>query len=436
MKVCVQGLWHLGSVIAAGVASWGHRVVGLDFDPERVASLSRGVAPVLEPGLEDLLRDGSASLSFSASASEATRDIDVLWVAYDTPVDDADAADVEYVIAQIERSLGYLRPGTLVLVSSQLPVGTVRRLETLATERFAAQALLFACCPENLRLGRALETFLNPERIVVGTRAGRGRDIIERLLGSLSERIEWMSVESAEMTKHALNAFLATSATFANEIATLCEIVGADAKQVERGLKTDRRIGPGAYLAPGTAFGGGTLARDVRFLNRIAGDARQTTPLLSSVTPSNDAHKQWAQRKLRKFFPDLADIVVAVWGLTYKPGTDTLRRSGAVELCDWLLGQQAQLRVHDPAVRELPSRWSGRIRRCVDPLSAIEDAQALVIATEWPIYREIAAGKLLERSSPLTILDAGRFVGAYEGRPGVRYVAVGTPGGGRNEAGA
>lgn len=427
MKVCVQGLWHLGSVIAAGVASWGHRVVGLDFDPERVASLSQGIAPVLEPGLEDLLRGGRGTLSFSASAPEATRDVEVLWVAYDTPVNDADGADVEYVMAQIERSLGYLRPGTLVLVSSQLPAGTVRRLETLAAESFASQALVFACCPENLRLGRALETFLNPERIVVGTRAERGRETIERLLGSLSERIEWMSVESAEMTKHALNAFLATSATFANEIATLCEIVGADAKQVERGLKTDRRIGPGAYLAPGTAFGGGTLARDVRFLNRIASDARQTTPLLSSVTPSNDAHKQWAQRKLRKFFPDLADIVVAVWGLTYKPGTDTLRRSGAVELCDWLLGQHAQLRVHDPAVKELPSRWSGRIRRCGDPLIALEDAQALVIATEWPMYREIAASRLLERSRPLTVLDAGRFVRAYEGKPGVRYVAVGTP---------
>ena len=429
MKVCVQGLWHLGSVTAAGLASWGHRVVGLDFDPEPVESLRRGIVPVLEPGLQELLRQGLASgqLSFSASAPEATQDAEVLWVAYDTPVDDADDADVEYVIAQIERSLGCLRPGTLVLLSSQLPAGTVRRLEALAAERFPARSLTFACCPENLRLGRALETFLNPERIVVGTRAERGREIIERLLESLRERIEWMSIESAEMTKHALNAFLATSATFANEIATLCELVGADAKQVERGLKTDRRIGPGAYLAPGTAFGGGTLARDVRFLNRIAGDARQTTPLLSSVIPSNDAHKQWAQRKLRKFFPDLADIVVAVWGLTYKPGTDTLRRSGAVELCDWLLGQRATLRVHDPAAKDLPARWSGRICRCVDPLTAVEDAQALVIATEWPMYREITAHNLLERSSTLTVLDAGRFVCAYEGKPGVRYVTVGTP---------
>lgn len=430
MKVCVQGMWHQGPVTAAALASLGHRVVGLDFDADTVAGLSRGIPPVLEPGLEDLIRRGldCGKLRFSASAEEAAQDIDVLWVAYDTPVNEADQGDVELVMANIERALVCLRAGTVVLVSAQLPVGSMRRLQALAAAKFPTRALSFACCPENLRLGSALDAFLNPQRIVAGVAAGHGRDVIARLLVSISSRIEWMSVESAEMTKHALNAFLATSATFANEIAAICELTGADAKEVERGLKTDARIGPGAYLAPRAAFDGGTLARDVLYLNRIANDARLTTPLLSSVKPSNDAHKAWARRKLQKLFPDLADIVVAVWGLAYKPGTDTLRRSGSVELCDWLLRQQTRLQVHDPAVKELPSHWGGKVRRCIDPLNAVEDAHALVIATEWPMYREITASRLLERSSPLTVLDAGRFVSGYDGAPGVRYVAVGMPG--------
>jgi UDPglucose 6-dehydrogenase len=406
--------------------------VGLDFDAAVVESLSLGLPVVFEPGLEDLLRNGLASgaLRFSASAEDATRDIEVLWVAYDTPIDDADRGDVELVMTHIERALACLRSDTVVLVSSQLPVGSIRRLEALAATRFPAHTLSFVCCPENLRLGGALDAFLIPDRIVVGAREGPTRAVIARLLETVSARIEWMSIESAEMTKHALNAFLATSAAFANEVATICELVGANAKEVERGLKTDRRIGPGAYLAPGAAFAGGTLGRDVQFLNRIAADARLTTPLLTSVTPSNDAHKGWVRRKLGQLFPQLANTVVAIWGLTYKPGTDTLRRSGAVELCDWLLGQQATIRVHDPAVRELPGRWDGKVSRCTDPLDAVEDADALVIATEWPMYREIAAARLRQRSSSLTVLDAGRFAAGYEGQRGVRYVSVGMPEGG------
>jgi UDPglucose 6-dehydrogenase len=409
----------------------GHHVVGLDFDAAKVESLSRGVLPLFEPGLEDLVRRGldSGTLRYSASAADATRDIDVLWVTYDTPVDEDDKADVEFVMAQIERVLGHLRAGTVVLVSSQLPVGSIRRLEALAASKFSGRTLSFACSPENLRLGKALEVFLNPDRIVVGTRPGKGADVLDRLLRSVTERIEWMSVESAEMTKHALNAFLATSATFANEIGSICEVVGADAKEVERGLKTEHRIGPRAYLAAGAAFAGGTLARDIRFLNRIGTDRQLATPLLASVKTSNDEHKGWVRRKLQKFFPDLAQTVVAVWGLTYKPGTDTLRRSGAVELCDWLLRQHVTLRVHDPAVKELPSHWSGKVQRYADPLTAVEQAQALIIATEWPIYREIAASRVLERARSLTVLDASRFIPGYDGKQGLRYVAVGTPDG-------
>lgn len=429
MNVCVQGLWHLGSVTAACLASIGNSVTGLEFDCATVDGLKQGIPPVFEPGLEDVIKRAMASgkLRFTAEAETALRDIEVLWVAYDTPVDDDDNADVDYVLAQIEQVMPHLPVATTVVISSQLPVGSIRQLEAIARSRFPEKVLGFACCPENLRLGKALDVFLKPDRIIVGTRSARDRERLDRVLRLITDRIEWMSVESAEMTKHAINAFLATSVTFANEIAAICELVGADAKEVERGLKSESRIGPKAYLSPGAAFAGGTLARDIAFLNRIGMERRLKTPLLSSVKPSNDEHKHWVQRRLQSFFPNLARGKVAIWGLTYKPGTDTLRRSMAVELCDWLIGQDVSVCVHDPAVKVLPSEWDGKVQRTDEPLEAIKGANALVISTEWPQYREITGDAVAKAAPGVTILDANRFMSHLSGTPDLRYVAVGTP---------
>jgi UDPglucose 6-dehydrogenase len=252
--------------------------------------------------------------------------------------------------------------------------------------------------------------------------------LLHGLLSSITDSIEWMSVESAEMTKHAVNAFLAASVAFANEIASICESVGADAKEVERGLKTENRIGPRAYLSPGAAFAGGTLARDVAFLNRTARERGVITPLLSSVLPSNDTHKHWVQRKLRGLFVDLSGTTVAVWGLTYKPGTDTLRRSPSVELCDWMIREGATIHVHDPMVKNLPEHWCDAVKRYDDPVAAVVGAHALVVATEWPMYCAISSDQLIQCSESLVVLDANRFLAnlaATECR--VRYLAVGMP---------
>jgi UDPglucose 6-dehydrogenase len=237
-----------------------------------------------------------------------------------------------------------------------------------------------------------------------------------------------MSVESAEMTKHAINAFLAASVAFANEIASICEAVGADAKEVERGLKTESRIGPRAYLSPGAAFAGGTLARDVAYLNRTARERGVITPLLSSVLLSNDSHKHWVQRKLRALFVDLPRTTVAVWGLTYKPGTDTLRRSASVELCDWMIREGATIHVHDPMVKSLPAHWCDAVARYNDPIAAVLGADALVVATEWPVYRTISNDQLTECCPHLVVLDANRFLTSLAGAEGrLRYFAVGMP---------
>ncbi len=436
MKVCVQGLWHLGSVTAACLASVGHDVVGLDADQRTIDGLNRSKAPLFEPGLDDLLQAGVANgkLRFTTSIADAVANAEVLWVAFDTPVNDDDRADVEFVLNQIKSVLPVLADNAVVLVSSQMPVGSIRKLEAFVRENLSKKQLSFACSPENLRLGKALDVFLKPDRIVVGVRTADVRCQLEKLLLPVTDRIEWMSVESAEMTKHAVNAFLATSVVFANEIASICELVGADAKEVERGLKTEIRIGPKAYLSPGGPFAGGTLARDIEFLGDASRAKQMVTPLLSSVRASNDAHKNWARRKLLERFPSLKGIMITVWGLTYKPGTDTLRRSLAVELCDWLIEQGAIVHVYDPVVRKLPERWSGRVVSYTRALDAVTGADVLVVGTEWPEFRQDAEGLFSVANANLVVMDANRHLQAVVVSLGLKYVAVGTSETGENRS--
>jgi UDPglucose 6-dehydrogenase len=430
MKICVLGLWHLGSVTAAGLAVLGHQVVGVDFDETRIENLRKGIAPIFEPDLDVLINReiSSGNLRFSWDLSDAIKDIDVLWITYDTPVDEQDNADTGFVMSQAERAVLAASAEVLVIVSSQLPVGSLRRLERSFASKNGSRRLRIAYCPENLRLGTALQNFLHPERMVVGIRSNLDEEPFRKFLGSITESLVWMSIESAEMTKHAINAFFATSITFANEIASICESVGADAKEVERGLKTEGRIGPLAYLSPGGAFSGGTLARDVAFLNRIALERGVNTQLLSSVLSSNQAHKHWAQKKLQALFADLSHTTVAVWGLTYKPHTDTIARSMSVELCDWMLGEGATVHVHDPMARNLPARWHASVKRYDDPVAAVCGAQVLIMSTPWPLYRAISADQLSQCVDGLVVLDANRFLSNLAvSREGLTYFAVGVP---------
>ena len=431
MKVCVLGLWHLGTVTAACLASVGHDVIGLDFDPAVVAGLAAGRPPLFEPGLEDLVKAGFASgrLRFTTDVAAAVASADVVWIAYDTPVDDEDRADVEYVIERVTRLFPHLRHSALVLMSSQVPVGTTRRLEQAFASESRGRIVGFGYSPENLRLGKAIGVFTQPDRVVVGVRRPSDREKVATLLRPFTERIEWMSVESAEMTKHALNAFLATSVTFINEIAALCEQVGADATEVERGLKSEVRIGPKAYLSPGSVFAGGTLARDVVFLSRLGQTHGVATHILSSVKSSNDAHRKWAERRLEQLLDGVSGKTVAIWGLTYKPGTDTLRRSSSVELCRWLTDRGATVRAHDPAVKTLPTDLAGHVRLVDSALAAVEDASALVVSTQWPEYRQIAAVDVSTRMVRRLVLDANRFTGETLGTgPGIEYLSVGRAG--------
>jgi UDPglucose 6-dehydrogenase len=288
--------------------------------------------------------------------------------------------------------------------------------------------------PENLRLGRALESFRAPDRIVAGARA-EDRDELAELLAPFSDEVQWMRVESAEMTKHALNGFLATSVAFINEVAEICESVGADAQEVSRGLKSERRVGPGAYLGPGDAFAGGTLARDVGFLRALAERRGLPAHLLAGVADGNAAHRQWTRRKLLELLgdeardrPALAGRRVAIWGLTYKPGTDTLRRSSAIELCRWLVSVGATVRAHDPAVSALPADLEDRVELCSDPVEAARDAEALVMCTAWPDYLAVSIEETLAVLARACIVDpTGALQGSMSSHPEVSYIRVGAP---------
>jgi UDPglucose 6-dehydrogenase len=424
MRVTVYGLWHLGCVTAACLAEAGHDVVGLDPRPDLIDGLRRGRPPLHEPGLDDLLAAGvrAGRLQFSADPAEALAGAEVLWVTFDTPVNDRDEADVGQVRRDLEAVADHLAPGTLVLISSQVPVGFTAALE----RDWAGRGLRFACSPENLRLGKALEVFRRPERVIVGVRDARDKDAIARLLASVPAPVEWMTVESAEMTKHALNAFLATSVTFINELARLCEAVGADAKEVERGLKSEGRIGARAYLSPGAAFAGGTLAREVRFLIEHGSRHGVQTPFFAGVWASNEVHKGWLREQVARLVGDGRGEVVAVLGLTYKPGTSTLRRSAAVDLCRWLHGCGLRVRAHDPAAPELPAELQSVLERAADPLAALEGADLAVVATEWPEYRNLRADDIRARMRRPLVIDPTHFLaGALRGHPGIIYVAAG-----------
>ncbi|MDR1111550.1 MAG: nucleotide sugar dehydrogenase [Deltaproteobacteria bacterium] len=428
MRLAVLGLWHLGQVVAAGSASAGHQAIGWDASGETVRNLRKGLPSVAEPGLAGQILAGLANgtLSFEEDLAKALQGAEVAWVAFDTPVDEDDVADAGSVISGVGQALPLMDPGTVVLVSSQLPAGSVGQLERLAAQAGRGD-LEFACSPENLRLGQALSVFSDPDRVVCGVRTGRAKEVLQRLFSPITDRIEWMGVESAEMTKHAINAFLALSATFANELASICEALGADAKEVERGLRTEGRIGPKAYLGPGLAFAGGTLARDLGYLSILGRKLGRPASLAEAALASNDRHKNWVVDSLaRKLGDDLSGRAVALWGLAYKPGTDTLRRSAALEIAARLHALGATVRAHDPAIRSIPDGNRGQLALCGSALEAASGAQALVVCTAWPEYLEIEPGDVISSLARPLILDPAGFLRQrMAGLGDVEYVSIG-----------
>ncbi|HSY75123.1 MAG TPA: nucleotide sugar dehydrogenase, partial [Dongiaceae bacterium] len=399
MKIVVQGLWHLGSVTAACCAKH-FQVVGLDFDASNIAKLNSGKAPLLEPGLDELIFAGLASkkLSFTTDAKIACENADILWLCYDTPVNDNDESDVESVLANLRKALPHLPKGARVLISAQLPVGTCARLEKEFPQ------FHFACSPENLRLGKAIESFEKAERVIVGIRDDTKKPLLEKLFAPFTPQIIFMRTESAEMVKHALNSFLALSITFINEVARLCEHTGADAKEVSLGLKSEPRIGPKAYLGPGGPFAGGTLARDVVTLTKLAEANGEKISVIPAIKQSNDLHRGWAFRRLQSRLGDLRGKKISILGLTYTTNTDTLRRSAAIELCKQLLAAGVNVSAFDPAVKNLPPEFS-TVQLGSETSGGLKDADAAVICTEWMQFRQADWAKIIPTMKQRVFVD-------------------------------
>lgn len=427
-EICVVGLWHLGSVLAACWAELGHRVIGLDSSPRVVKGLRTGRAPIFEHGLDDLIQVNARKgrLTFTTDVHEAIPGADLVFLASDTPLDDNDRSDLAPLEEVIHDLLPHLKERAIVVVSSQVPVGTCTRWRAEIRRVASKREVDLVYSPENLRLGEAIHCYLHPDRIVVGADDGEARQRVADLFAPMGAPVLPMTLASAEMAKHALNSFLATSVSFINEIATLCEISGADVLSVVEALKTDPRIGHRAFLSPGFGFAGGTLARDIQVLRELGRTGRAGTPLLDGVLDVNRARSALVLRRLRDLYGKVEGHVIGVLGLTYKAGTSTLRRSVALEVIGSLASAGAQVRAFDPKADLSELDGPAQFEPVADAYEAARGASALVVLTEWPEFAQLDFDRIKAVMVSPVILDGKNLLaGLRLGERGFRYMGVG-----------
>jgi UDPglucose 6-dehydrogenase len=386
--IAVWGTWHLGSVHAACLAELGNRVRATDPDPAVVAGLSQGNAPLYEPGLAEMLRKHLATgrLSIHSPDDSELGRADAIFLTADTEVDDDDRVHLASVESLAEAAARTAQRDVPVVMASQVPAGTTERLVARMSE-LSGRVLRPVCMPENLRLGTALENFLRPDRLVIGSTDAAAADAILALYG-LDCPVLRMGLRSAEMSKHALNAYLGTLISFASETADLCEAVGADAYDVERALRADGRVSPKAPLRPGFGFAGGTLGRDVQILRELARARGVQSPLMDAVLSVNRARTRRLVDQLSRALGGLGGRAVTLLGLAYKPGTDTLRRSIALEIARELGAAGARVSAFDPRISRLPAS-APPIVLAADALAAARGADVVVIVTEWPEFARL-----------------------------------------------
>jgi UDPglucose 6-dehydrogenase len=425
MKICVYGLWHLGLVMLSALSEKSFDVVGLAENDDELKRLNAVKLPIYEDGIEALISQGlnAGNLNFSLDPN-CLQDVDVVWVTFDTPVDDNDVADVEYVKQRIIDIFDHLQDGTVVLVSSQLPVGSIASLEEEFALRALDKSVCFACSPENLRLGQALNVFKTSERILVGVRNNETRQKLKPILSKFTDNVMWIGVEAAELSKHAINSWLAMSITFINELSRVAEKLGVDASEVEAAMRSENRIGHKAYIKPGGAFAGGTLARDLTFLSEVAERHNEKIPLLQSILPSNEMHRNWTLDRLENVVGELTGKTVAILGLTYKPGTDTLRRSPAIMLVNDLSGRGVSFKAFDPMVKVFEGDQP-MIKLCTSFEDALDHADAALVMTEWPEFQSIQPEVITSQMNTPIVIDQNGFLNQLENHDNIKYLKIG-----------
>ncbi|MEI8111915.1 MAG: UDP-glucose/GDP-mannose dehydrogenase family protein [Chitinophagia bacterium] len=392
MKIAVVGTGYVGLVTGTCFAETGNRVTCVDIDPGKISKLSSGEITIYEPGLEKIflrnLREGR--LLFTTQLKEGIQDAEIIFLALPTPPGEDGSADLRYVLGVAEELGKILQDYKVIVDKSTVPVGTAQKVHA-AIAKYYPGAFDVVSNPEFLREGVAVDDFMKPDRVVIGTNSERARKVMNDLYAPFVRQgnpIIFMDEKSAELTKYAANSFLATKISFMNEIAQLCERMGADVDMVRRGIGSDERIGK-RFLFPGIGYGGSCFPKDVQALIRSAAEVDYEFSILQAVEEVNDRQKKHLLPKIRNYFSgNLHGVRLALWGLAFKPNTDDIREAPALQIIDALTAEGATIIAYDPeAMGNVKKLIGNRIQYAPHPYAALEGADALIIATEWSEFR-------------------------------------------------
>ncbi len=391
MKLTIVGTGYVGLVAGTCFADSGNDVICVDIDAKKIAGLRAGEVPIYEPGLEELIAKNAREqrLSFSTDLASSVGQSEVVFIAVGTPEGETGDADLRHVLAAAADIGRALKRYTVVVDKSTVPVGTADKVKD-AIATVTSQPFDVVSNPEFLKEGAAIDDFLRPDRVVIGTSSERARQVMNELYAPFcrtEHRIIFMDTRSAELTKYAANAMLATRISFMNDVAHLCEKIGADVDAVRKGMGADKRIGY-PFLFPGVGYGGSCFPKDVKALVATAREHAIEFDLLRAVERTNERQKRAMLQKAQKHYGELAGRTFAIWGLSFKPRTDDMREAPALVMIEGLLGKGAHLAVHDPVAMDVARRHFGnRVRYAASPYETLEGADGLFILTEWNDFR-------------------------------------------------
>lgn len=402
MKITIIGTGYVGLVTGTCFAEMGNDVICADINQEKISNLEKGIIPIYEPGLEELVKRNykEKRLSFLSDIKKSIESSKVLFIAVDTPANPDGTPNLNRVKAVAESIGSYINEYKIVVNKSTVPVGTAdfmrNAIESKLKERNATIEFDMASNPEFLKEGAAIDDFMKPDRVVIGTDNEKTEDILKELYAPFLRNehpIITMDIRSAEMTKYAANAFLATKISFINEIANMCELLGADVKNVKRGIASDTRIG-GKFLFPGVGYGGSCFPKDVKILMDMSKNQNYHSNLFEAVNTLNEYQKTVLVKKVEKYFAekgilDFSSLTFGVWGLAFKPHTDDMREAPSLVIIKMLMEKGAKIKAYDPEATETAKAVLGEenITYCENMYEAIENVDALLLITEWPQFR-------------------------------------------------
>ncbi len=437
MNIAIVGTGYVGLVSGACFAEVGIDVTCVDIDADKIDRLKEGLIPIYEPSLEDLVKRNAKAgrLHFTTELSNCIDNVDVVFCAVGTPPDEDGSADLRYV-ESVAREFGRLiNRYTIFVTKSTVPVGTSKIVGQAINEELERRDTMIdfdlASNPEFLKEGAAIKDFMSPDRVVIGTDSPRARKVMEKLYRPFllnNFRVIFMDIASAEMTKYAANSMLATRISFMNDIANLCELVGADANMVRKGIGSDARIG-NKFLYPGCGYGGSCFPKDVKALAKTGRDAGYTMNIIEAVERVNDKQKHVVADKLRRELGTLENKRIAIWGLAFKPETDDMREAPALVIIDELLKEGAQITVFDPvAMDECQRRIGNKVSYARDMYDATMDADALALLTEWKQFR-LPSWRVVHKAMRGNLVVDGRNIydPAELSEEGFIYKCIGRP---------